>query len=297
MRGGSLDGVLVVAGLLISSVRANLRCYRGTETNFTIVKVAPGRMCSYRVGAACEFTKEGQLLVHETADKYLKSDICWYGDQSHDILCPCNTDLCNGNFSSLADTWMHTTISDGSYHHCTLNYLRSKRNLSPADAKYHPSSQGGNQTNAKQTKDSGGDQSSSKPLHWDENPMDWIIFLILCIVAIVLIIILIPVLIYCLVLAGKRSKRKKGSKSSKSSKSSGSKKSGKGKNKSKKGKKSAKGKRSKTSTSSGKSKSSRTSKSNKSGTTTSKSDISTTTSGPTKSSTTKGGGTTTTDSR
>ncbi|KAK5970389.1 hypothetical protein GCK32_020283 [Trichostrongylus colubriformis] len=87
-------------------------------------------MCSFKSGAACRFKEEGEYIVHVFKENFIRKRICWFSNIHHYTVCPCDQDLCNGNFSHLTKLWMQTNIDDGNMHHCTLEYLRSSKVLS-----------------------------------------------------------------------------------------------------------------------------------------------------------------------
>uniref|UniRef100_A0A7I4YXS2 Activin_recp domain-containing protein n=1 Tax=Haemonchus contortus TaxID=6289 RepID=A0A7I4YXS2_HAECO len=117
---------LVVTSVLTSLSHVNgIRCFVGSDAHYTIVEETNSFVCSFKAKKACDFKHEEYNLFRAQRS----SDICWFQHKTAAILCFCTGDLCNGNFTTLSDTWQKKKISNGPQYKCALDFLKSKISL------------------------------------------------------------------------------------------------------------------------------------------------------------------------
>nr|CDJ90202.1 Proteinase inhibitor I2 domain containing protein [Haemonchus contortus] len=128
MRGITLHRVLMVTTLLTFSCYVNgSQCYRGDDEYYTIDTTESSQRCSFAAEPACNFTQE-KYGMHKIES--LSGDgKCWYQAHGRGIICFCNADLCNGNFTILVELWKQKAMDNSEIHQCTLEYLKSKETL------------------------------------------------------------------------------------------------------------------------------------------------------------------------
>nr|CDJ90203.1 Proteinase inhibitor I2 domain containing protein [Haemonchus contortus] len=133
MRCITLHRVLMVTTILTFSCYVNgLQCYWGGDAYYTIAAVRNQEACTYEARPACNFTKE-KYATHRI-QKLAEGGTCWYQSKYSMVICFCDSDMCNGNFTILLELWKQKTMDNPEIYECALEHFKSKQALVEEEA-------------------------------------------------------------------------------------------------------------------------------------------------------------------
>ncbi|XGW05674.1 hypothetical protein V3C99_016210 [Haemonchus contortus] len=123
----------MVTTLLTFSCYVNgLQCYWGADAYYTIAAVRNQEACTYEARPACNFTRE-KYATHRI-QKLAEGGTCWYQSKYSMVICFCDSDMCNGNFTILMELWKQKTMDNSEIYKCALEHFESKQALVEEEA-------------------------------------------------------------------------------------------------------------------------------------------------------------------